>query len=94
MYAALGTCPNIAFATQHLSQFTNSYGPEHWTVIKHVLHYLIGTWDDGILFRKEAGLELWIYVDADYANHSNSKSISRYVAMLGGGSIAWSARKQ
>ena len=94
MYAALGTCPNIAFATQHLSQFTNSYGPEHWTAIKHILCYLIGTWDDGILFRKEAGLELWIYVDADYANRSDAKSISRYVAMLGGGSIAWSARKQ
>ena len=94
MYAALGTCPNIAFVTQHLSQFTNSYGPEHWTAIKHVLRYLIGTWDDGILFRKEAGLELRIYVDADYANCSDAKSISGYVTMLGGGSIAWSARKQ
>ena len=33
-------------------------------------------------------------MDADYANCSDAKSISRYVAMLGGGSIAWSARKQ
>ena len=94
MYATLGTHPNIAFATQHLSQFTNSYGLEHWTAIKHVLHYLIGTWDDEILFRKDAGLELQIYVDADYANRSDAKSISGYVTMLGGGSIAWSARKQ
>ena len=94
MYATLGTRPNIAFVTQHLSQFTNSYGLEHWTAIKHVLCYLIGIWDDGILFRKEARLELWIYVDTNYANRSDARSISGYVAMLGGGSIAWSARKQ
>ena len=42
MYVALGTCPNIAFIVQHLSQFTNSYGPEHPTAIKHILCYLIG----------------------------------------------------
>ena len=30
MYAALGTQPDIAFTIQHLSQFTTSYGQEHW----------------------------------------------------------------
>jgi hypothetical protein len=33
-------------------------------------------------------------VDADYANRSDARSISGYVATLGGGSIAWSAKKQ
>ena len=68
MYAALGTRPNIAFAIQHLSQFTTSYSPEHWMAIKHVLRYLKGTQDGGIIFRQEAGLNLEIFTDADYAN--------------------------
>jgi hypothetical protein len=34
MYAALGTRPDIAFAVQHLSQFTSQHNEEHWTAIK------------------------------------------------------------
>ena len=43
MYAALRTRPDLAFAVQHLSQFTTLYRPEHWTAVKHVLQYLKGT---------------------------------------------------
>ena len=50
MYVALGTQPDLAFAVQHLSQFTMSYGPEHWTVVKHMLWYLKGTQDDGLTY--------------------------------------------
>ena len=64
MYAVLGTQPDIAFAIQHLSQFTTSYGLEHWTAVKHVLRYLKGTQDGGIIFR----LNLEIFTDADYVN--------------------------
>ena len=43
MYAAIGTWPNIAFAVQHLSQFTTNHTTEYWMVVKCVLHYLKGT---------------------------------------------------
>ena len=43
MYAALGTQPNLAFAAQHLCQFTTLYRPKHWIAVKHVLWYLKGT---------------------------------------------------
>ena len=94
MYAALGTRPNIAFAIQHLSQFTTSYGPEHWTAIKHVLRYLKGTQDGRIIFRQEAGLNLEIFKDADYTNRADALSIGGYISILGGGTIAWSSKKQ
>ena len=68
MYAVLRTQPKIAFAIQHLSQFTTSYGPEHWTAVKHMLRYLKGTRDGGIIFRQEAGLNLEIFTDVDYVN--------------------------
>jgi hypothetical protein len=50
MYAALSSRPDLAFTVQHLSQFTTTYGLEHWTVVKHVLSYLQGSRDDRITF--------------------------------------------
>ena len=68
MYVALSTQPNLAFAIQHLSQFITTYGAEHWTAIKHVLRYLKGSCDSRITFTQDAGLDLEIFVDSDYAN--------------------------
>ena len=68
MYVALSTWPNLAFAIQHLSQFITSYRVEHWTTIKHVLRYLKGSCDDRISFTQDAGLDLEIFIDSDYAN--------------------------
>ena len=94
MYAALSTWPNLAFAIQHLSQFITTYGAEHWTAIKHRLRYLKGLCDDGITFTQDAGLNLDIFIDSDYANRTDALSINGYVAILGGGAIAWSSKKQ
>ena len=49
MYAALSTQLDLAFAIQHLSQFTTTFGLEHWTTVKHVFQYLKGTRDGGII---------------------------------------------
>ena len=93
-YVALSTWPNLAFTIQHLSQFITSYGAEQWTTIKQVLRYLKGSCDDRITFNKDAGLKLKIFIDLDYTNTMDTLSINEYVARLGGGSIAWSSKKQ
>jgi hypothetical protein len=85
MYTALGTRPDIAFAVQHLSQFSDTYGPEHWTAVKHVLHYLKGMGNDGITFKCGMGVELRLFVDANYANCTDALSIGGYMAIMGGG---------
>jgi len=36
MYATLGTCPDIAFAVHHLSQFTTKHTKMRFTAVKHV----------------------------------------------------------
>ena len=94
MYTALDTRPDLAFTVQHLSQFTVSHGLEHWIAIKHALCYLKGTCNVGIIFRKDVDIELELYVDSDFGNRTDGLSISGYTAMLGGGCIAWSSRKQ
>ena len=88
MYAALSSRPNLAFAIQHLSQFITAHGTEHWTAVKHVLQYLKGTPDAGVVFQKANPLELEIFVDSDFVNRSDALSIGGYEAILGGGSIS------
>ena len=90
----LACSPIWLFAVQHLSQFIISYGAEHWTTIKHVLRYLKGSSDDGITFTWDASLNLKIFIDSDYANRMDTLSINGYVAILGGGSVTWSSKKQ
>ena len=34
MYAALGMCPDIAFAIQTVSHFSTKPGPAHWEAVK------------------------------------------------------------
>ena len=50
MYVAIQTRPDISFAVQHLSQYTTNPTQEHWTAVKHVLQYLKGTRDEGIVY--------------------------------------------
>ena len=71
-----------------------SYEQEHWTAVKHALHYLKGTCDAGITFKRGISLELELFVDFDFANRPDALSISGYAAMLGGSCIAWSSKKQ
>ena len=40
------------------------------------------------------GLDLEIFVNSDYTNRTDALSINGYVAILGGGAIAWSSKKQ
>ena len=95
MYAAIGTRPDIAFAVQHLSQFTTNHATEHWTAVKCVLRYLKGTRDQGLIFRRlNTRFNLKIYADADFANASDAKSISGYACLIGDSCVAWSSKKQ
>ena len=63
-------------------------------VIKHVLHYLKGMCNLGIMFQSDVGLGLEIFVNSDYVNHANACSIGGYAGVLGGGCVAWSSKKQ
>jgi len=53
MYAMLGTRPDIAFAVGALSKFSSNPGLVHWQQAVHVLRYLGGTKDLGLVFRDD-----------------------------------------
>lgn len=95
LYAALGAHPEIAFAVQHLSQFTKNPGPEHIAAIKHLYRYLKGAADEGITYSRDGSDQPEIFVDADWAQDIlDCRSISGHVFMLSGGAISWSSKKQ
>ena len=95
MYAAICTRPDIAFAVNHLAQFTSCFGPTHVTAVKRVIRYLKGTSAYGLIFRSSVPFGEYGYADADWgANHIDRKSISGNAYMLGGTAISWSSKKQ
>ncbi len=95
MWAALCTCPDIAFVVNNLVQFNSSYGPEHIARVKRIFHYLKGTIDYRIQYsHSNLGTKVIGYTDADWAEEKDRKSISGNVFIMSGGAVAWSAKKQ
>lgn len=52
-YATL-SCPDIAFAVNHVCQFMHAPTKNHWYAIKHILHYLKGTSSLGLYIRHQS----------------------------------------
>ena len=94
MYATIGTRPDIAFAVQNLSQFTQNPGPDHWAAIKQIFRYLNGTKELGLTYGGKS-FDLVTYSDADWASNLNDqKSISRNAYLLGSAVIGWLSKKE
>ncbi|KAA3458615.1 Cysteine-rich RLK (RECEPTOR-like protein kinase) 8 [Gossypium australe] len=56
---------------------------------------LVGISGRGILFKKNKGLLIEAYIDADYASSVvDRKSTSRYCTFLGGNLVTWRSKKQ
>ena len=79
MYVAIQTRPDISFVVQHLSQYMTNLMQEHWTAVKHVLWYLKGTCNEGIVYSRAGNTQqLEIYSNANFANQTDTKSILGY----------------
>jgi hypothetical protein len=97
MYAAIGTRPDIAYAVNTLSQFNVKPSQAHWNAVKHVLRYLKGTADYGILYDMNSGyssFDVSAFSDADNGKSWHKKAITGGVLLLAGGAIKWIAEKQ
>ena len=58
MYAQVCTHPNLAFITGMLGRYQSNPGQDHWKAVKKVLHYLQGTKDFMLTYRKSDVLEV------------------------------------
>jgi len=93
MYTAMGTRPDIAFATSTVAQFLENPGRDHWEAVKRIFRYLKGTRELSLVYggRKE---DLQGWVDADGASQEHRRAISGYVFMVDGGAVSWTSKKQ
>lgn len=88
--------PDIAYAVNTVSRFTNKHTVEHWKAVKRIFAYLIGTINHGIEYRSGGrDSELVGYSDADFAGDPETRrSTTGYVFFLANGAITWSSRRQ
>jgi hypothetical protein len=95
MYAVTGTRADLAYTATYLAQFASAPGPEHLEAMKYTFHYLAGTSHLALVFDGSSKLELYGYVDSDWAGDPNDRrSITGYAFKLGNCLVSWSSRKQ
>lgn len=90
MHLMVQTRPDLAQSVSKLAEYMSNPTDTHWLALKHLLHYLQGTQDLGICYRKAQGnLSMSIWTDSSWADDLNdSKSRSGYVLLIGGGPVA------
>lgn len=68
LYLAGSICPDIAYAFHQCARFSNSPKASHDISVKHIIRYLKGTRDKGLIMTSTAvNLQLDLYTDADFA---------------------------
>src|SRR3954471_1409090 len=82
MYLATTTHPDIAYTVGVLARFNHNPRAQHWTAVKHLLHYLKGTVDYFLILGPDpSSNELFTpYSDTDHggckdSEHSTDTSI-------------------
>lgn len=94
MYACLTTRPDISAAVNYYSQFQSNATEVQWVGLKRILRYLKGTLNWGLCFRGSSDVPLVGYVDADFANQADRKSVTGFLFEMYGDVIYWATRKQ
>jgi len=100
MYAAVATRPDIVFAVNRLASFTANPTMCHWTAAKHVLIYLKGTKNIGIIYSKDQSENIngqnhfTGYSNASFINNYDCSSVSSYGFISARGVITWGYKKQ
>jgi histone deacetylase 1/2 len=89
------TRPDIAFSVSRLSSYMASPQLAHLEAAKHLLRYLQGTLDMGILYRSGSPITISGFTDADWGSCTDTRrSMGAYIFTLAAGPITWQSKKQ
>ena len=89
------TRPNIAFAVSCMSQFKHSPYKSHLDAVYRILKYLKGTPGRGLMFKKNEGRNIEVYVDVDWESSVNDRhSTLGYCSYVWGNLVTWRSKKQ
>ena len=89
------TRPELNYIVHLLSQFMQKPLEEHWVAALHVVRYLKGCPDQGIMLSSTADLTLTAYCNSDWsACLLTRRSLSAYIVQLGDSLVSWKTKKQ
>jgi hypothetical protein len=89
------TRPDIAYATQQLSQFLHKPTTTHFHAACRVVRYLKHSPGRGLLLPRTSDLQILGFSDADWAGCLDTRrSTSGYCFFLGSSLVSWKAKKQ
>ena len=95
MYLANCTRPDIAFSVNLLARYSSAPTRRHWKGIQHILRYLSGTTNMGLLYSNKSKEKPLGYADAGYLSDPHkARSQTGYVFNYNGTAISWRSVKQ
>jgi hypothetical protein len=95
LYIALGSRPDIAYATTTLGRFSSNPNSTHWTAVKHLFRYLQATASLKLTLNSKPGTSIDAYADADLGGEKDSgKSTTGYLVYVCGILVLWKSKKQ
>ena len=99
-----GSRPDIAYAVHQCARFSTNPKESHAEAIRHIVKYLAGTKDKGIILNPDMDKSFEVYVDASFCGDwkpeaadidvSTAKSRSGYVVSLQGCPLIWHSKLQ
>ena len=81
--------PDIAFAVGVLTRQMHNPGETYMEAALHLVHYLAGTVELGIVFRATGNRRPLVYCDSDRGGDETRKSTAGHILFLAGGPLAW-----
>ncbi|MBW0545604.1 hypothetical protein O181_085319 [Austropuccinia psidii MF-1] len=94
-YLSTATRPDLPHSVSCLSQFLESPGIQHWNGFLHVLRYLRGTQDLGLVYSSNQPQGIASYSDADWGNcQQTRRSVTGYLETFDGSLVLWKTWKQ
>ncbi|XP_048504213.1 uncharacterized mitochondrial protein AtMg00810-like [Beta vulgaris subsp. vulgaris] len=93
LYLNLST-PDISYSVQQLSQFMAKPRKPHFQAVIHVIKYLSGTINQGLIYPTNSDLKLTCFCDSDWGNCAfSARSLTGYCVFLGNSLKSWKTKK-
>ncbi|MBW0497958.1 hypothetical protein O181_037673 [Austropuccinia psidii MF-1] len=94
-YLRTVTRPDLLHTVSSLSQFLENPGMKHWHNFLHVLKYLRGTENMGLVYSLNSEEGIRAYSDTDWRNcQETHRSVTGFLVTFKGNLAIWNTRKQ